>query len=82
MRTTVRLDPGLLAAAKKLAVQTNRSLTAVIEDALREVVGRRQRTPRRPASLTVVGGHGVNPGVDLDDSAALLDVMERHGGPA
>ena len=82
MRTTVRIDPRLLAAAKRLAIETNRSLTAVIEDALREVVGRRRRPARRAASLTIVGGRGVNPGVDLDDSAALLEVMERHRGPA
>jgi hypothetical protein len=33
-------------------------------------------------SLTIVGGRGVNPGIDLDDSASLLSAMERHRGPA
>lgn len=41
MRTTVRLDDTLLRQAKRLAAETGQSLTAVIEDALREVVGRR-----------------------------------------
>ena len=82
MRTTIRLNPRLLAEAKKLGADTNRSLTKVVEDALREVVARRRRQPRRAVSLTIVGGSGVNPGIDLDDSAALLAAMEVVRGPA
>jgi hypothetical protein len=82
MRTTIRLKPGLLAEAKKLAADTNRTLTKVIEDALREVLARRRRPRRCTVALTVVGGRGVNPGIDLDDSAALLAAMERRDGPA
>jgi hypothetical protein len=83
MRTTVRLDPHLLAEAKKVAASTGRTLTAVIEDALRAVVASRRQPPRRrDVKLTVVDGHGVRPGVDLDDSSALLDAMDGHRGPA
>ena len=81
-RTTIRLDPALLADAKKLAADTRRSLTAVIEDALRAVVTRRRRRPKRRPSLTLVGGKGVRPGIDLDDSAALLALMEGDRGPS
>jgi hypothetical protein len=83
MRTTVRLDSHLLAEAKRLAADTGRTLTAVIEEALREVVARRRRRagPRRPR-LTTVTGQGVRPGVDLDDASALLDVMDSSRGPA
>ena len=82
MRTTIRLNPRLLAEAKKLAADTHRPLTRVVEDALREVVARRRRRPRQAVSLTVVGGRGVGPGIDLDDSASLLAAMERRRGPA
>jgi hypothetical protein len=82
MRTTIRLNPRLLAEAKKLAVETNRPLTKVVEDALREVVARRRRQPRQAVSLTIVGGRGVNPGIDIDDSALLLVAMEGRRGPA
>jgi hypothetical protein len=82
MRTTIRLNARLLAEAKKLAADTNRTLTKVIEDALREVLARRRRPPRRAVSLTVVGGRGVNPGIDVDDSASLLAEMERRDDPA
>jgi hypothetical protein len=33
-------------------------------------------------SLTIVDGRGVNPGIDIDDSASLLDAMESRRGPA
>ncbi|HYY79013.1 MAG TPA: type II toxin-antitoxin system VapB family antitoxin [Actinomycetes bacterium] len=78
MRTTINIDDGLLAEAKQVAARTGRSLTAVVEDALRESLHRRHRTARRGVELPVFGKDGVQPGVDLDDSAALLDVMERH----
>lgn len=77
MRTTVRLDPHLLAAAKKRAAASGRTLTAVLEDALRESLSRRRVAARgAPVRLKTVKGGGVRRGVDLDDSAALLDLME------
>ena len=82
MRTTIRLDARLLSEAKKLAADSHRTLTAVIEDAVREVVARRRRRPKRRVSLTIVSGKGVHPGIDLDDSAALLAVMEGNRGSA
>ena len=66
-----------LAEAKKHAADTGRTLTALLEDALRETLARRStRAKRKPVRLKTVKGNGVRPGVDLDDSAALLDVME------
>ena len=77
MRTTIRLNESLLAEAKKLAFSTGRTLTAVIEDSLREALARNARPRRRKVKLPVFGGRGLQPGVDLDDSASLLDRMER-----
>ncbi len=76
MRTTVRLDQHLLREAKELAAKTGRTLTAVIEEALRENLAR-QRNRRTPsgASLPRFKGKGLRPGVDLDDNAGLLDLM-------
>ena len=76
MRTTVRLDEHLLAQAKKQAAESGRTLTAVLEDALRESLARRRgQAKSRPLRLKTVKGGGVRPGVDLDDSASLLDLM-------
>lgn len=80
MRTTVRLDDRLLAETKELAARSGRTLTAVIEDALREMLSRRKRGPE-PArvELPTFSGSGLLPGVDLDDSASLLELMETSG---
>ena len=83
MRTTIRLDDGLLAEVKLLAVRSGRSMTAVIEDALRETLARRRTLEKRePVRLTTVSGHGLQPGIDLDDSAALLSIMAESDDPA
>ena len=58
-------------------------MTAVIEDALREALARREALEERePVSLTTVSGHGLQAGIDLDDSAALLSIMEGADDPA
>jgi hypothetical protein len=56
-------------------------VTALIEQGLRLVLAQTRATSQKePVKLPVsaVGG-GVLPGVDLNDSAALLDVMEGRG---
>jgi hypothetical protein len=79
MRTTLNLDDALVAAAKRRALETGRTLTAVIENALRAALGRRAAEGgRRIDRLPTFRGGGLQPGVDLDDSAALLDVMDRR----
>jgi len=77
MRTTINLDDALLAEAKQVAARTGRTLTAVVEDALRQSLHRRHQTTRQAIDLPVFGEGGTQPGVDLDDSAALLDLMEQ-----
>jgi hypothetical protein len=77
MRTTINLDNDLLASAKKVAAESGRTLTDVFEDALRESLARRREArTRAPIALPTFRGSGTLPGVDLDDSAALLDLME------
>lgn len=77
MRTTIRLDNDVLRAAKVHAAATGRTLTAVIEDALRrELAPARERAEAPELPISRVEGHGLQPGVDLDDNAALLDLME------
>jgi hypothetical protein len=77
MRTTVRLDDHLLAQAKRHAADMGKTLTAVIEEALRESLARRAPSAKaKPVRLKTVRGDGVRAGVDLDDSASLLDLMD------
>ncbi|MCB9006299.1 MAG: CopG family transcriptional regulator [Ardenticatenaceae bacterium] len=83
MRTTIRLDDQLLKKTKQLAAKTGKTLTAVIEDALRETLARQKENDQRePVKLPVFQGQGLQAGVDLDDSAALLELMESADDPA
>jgi hypothetical protein len=77
MRTTIRLDDDLLREAKAYAAATDRTLTRLIEDALREALARRDARPaRQRVRLRTFKGRGLQPGVNLDSNAALLDLME------
>jgi hypothetical protein len=52
-------------------------LTAVVEDALRAALARGDRRgAARPPELPTSAGGRLQPGVDLDDSAALIGLME------
>ena len=75
MRTTVRLSDRLLTAAKKAAVERHVSLTRLIEEALEEKLYASSRISRDDFRLVTFNGNGIQPGVDLDDSAALLERM-------
>lgn len=78
MRTTVRLDERLLREAKALAARERRTLTAVVDEALRQFLARRSAPRRRtPVDLLAFGNGGLCPGVDLDDTAALIELMEQ-----
>ncbi len=77
MRTTVRLDDTLMLDVKRFATEQRKTFTEVLQQALREMLARRDELRRRPpVRLPTFKGRGLQPGVDLDDSAALLDLME------
>ena len=80
MRTTVRLDDALLRQVKQEAARRNQTVTSMIETGLRLVLAQSKSAPRRgPVTLPVCrAGGGVLPGVDLNNSAALLDVIEAR----
>ena len=77
MRTTIRLDDTLLGEAKRVAAENGITLTAIIEESLRERLARSRAAPSaRTVRLATTGVGGVLPGIDLDDSASLLDAMD------
>ena len=68
----------LLRRAKQIAARRGTTLTAILEEALREWLDRQRRArnstrTRLPVSRS---SGGLLPGVDLDDSADLLDRMD------
>jgi plasmid stability protein len=79
MRTTIDLPDDLLAEAKTRAARTGRSLSEIVSDAVRSSFSRTTGQDREPVELPTFDGGGLQAGVDLDDSASLLDVMENDG---
>ena len=77
MRTTITIDDALLARAKQVAAETGRSLSAVVDEALQESLRRRNEPGRAgPVMLPEFAGR-LLPGVDLDDSRSLGDLMDE-----
>ncbi len=76
-RTTVRLNPVLLQRAKAEAAHRGTTVTALIEEGLQLALAPRKKGPAQRVSLPVSHARGgALPGVDLNDSAALLDILE------
>ncbi|HTS52812.1 MAG TPA: hypothetical protein VMH26_06025, partial [Burkholderiales bacterium] len=67
----------------KRAAEQGTTVTALIEDSLRASLGGRRNKAKTPrTSLITFGQKGLQPGVDLDDSAALLELMNNSHGAA
>lgn len=80
MRTTVRLPDPLLSRAKREAAKRGITLTALIEQGLRREMAKPVKSSKRDRVRLPVCKRtgGTLPGVDLNDSAALLDRMENR----
>jgi hypothetical protein len=80
-RTTLHLDDELVSEAKDLAARTGRTLTDVIEDALRAALTREPEHPHHPVKLPTYGQGGLHAGVpDISHSADLGEYMEELEG--
>lgn len=77
MRTTLTIADELLAAAKARAQATGRTVSAVVEAALRRELAAGGASPVAPAVPVFSGGTGPAPGLDLTSNAALLDVLDE-----
>lgn len=76
-RTTIDLNPELHRRARRAAAESKRSLTSVIEEALRLYLLRKpERRPAKRVKLPTAGAGGLLPGVDLDRTSELLDRLD------
>ncbi|MGN6126026.1 MAG: ribbon-helix-helix domain-containing protein [Humibacter sp.] len=75
MRTTILLPDELYRATKRQAASEGRSMTSLIEEALRARLAGID-TKRPPFRVDAFNGGGTLPGIDLTSNADLLDRME------
>ena len=77
MRTTVRIKYDLLRRAKKRAADEGRTLTSLIEDGLTLILAKRKASRLERVELLVSkASGGVLPGIDLNRSSDLEEVMD------
>jgi hypothetical protein len=79
LRTTVRLEETILEQAKAEAARRNTTLTSLIERGLCLVIKEGQKPSvqeKYELPISTLGG-GTLPGIDISNSADLLDIM--HG---
>ncbi|MCH9698549.1 MAG: DUF2191 domain-containing protein [Gammaproteobacteria bacterium] len=76
MRTTLNIDDQILTMAKHRAIEEGIPLTRVVENALRDAFLSTEEK-KSEIHLLTVNGAGVRPGIDLDNTSSLLDIMEE-----
>lgn len=79
MRTTLSINDHLLKEAKRRSVERNCSLGEVVDEALRLSLATQKKTGTgsqitRP--LKTFKGSGIQSGVELNNSASLLEAMD------
>ena len=78
MRTTISIDEALLKRARQAALNRGISLNELVVTALRLELNRTSKPPeKKKITLPTFRGRGLRPGVDLDDSASLEDIMNE-----
>ena len=76
MKTTIRLEDVVYAEVKRLAAHDGKSISAFIEDSLRQTLATGPTGSRTHLNLTTFKEDGLFPNVKLDSSEALFELME------
>ena len=78
MDATIHIDDQLFIRVQQVAQATGQTVDAVISNALTETLTHQQATSSGEIfCFTRDRGMGVMPGVDINNSAELLDIMEE-----
>jgi hypothetical protein len=83
LRTTIRLEESLLEQAKAEAARRKTTLTSLIEEGLHRVIKDAYKPVKRKKIVVPVSKRTgwTLPGVDINNSAELLDIMEGYLDP-
>ncbi|MBA3339190.1 MAG: type II toxin-antitoxin system VapB family antitoxin [Geodermatophilaceae bacterium] len=78
MRTTLNLNEELVRRAKQRAAAEDRTLTSVIEDALRRLLANSGALDRRePYAVELMVRSDLRPGLDPNDPAFYKQIIEQ-----
>lgn len=77
MRTTITIDEHLLEEVRKRAAERRQTVSQVIEESVRESLLRHGDEAPTPFRVRAFPSGGYQPGVDLDDNAGLLDLIDQ-----
>ena len=77
-RTTVRLPVELLRRAKRKAAEEGRTLTALIEEGLRQVMAENQKPAKGKCNLLPISKAtgGLMPGIDLTHMSTIYEIED------
>ena len=79
MRTTLVLDDAIYQRAKVAAAERGVTVTSVVEEALHLLLSQAQANNQHLGPMPVdVDMSWVRPGIDVNDTSALLDVMDAE----
>ena len=80
MRTTLQINDEIMVTVKRMAAESRKTLTEVIEALLLAGLNRRAEADRRDRVKLPVfrGGTGVAPGIDIDRTGELLTSMDEE----
>ncbi len=78
MRTTLTIDPDVEKLIQREMRRTDRSMKAVVNDALRLGLGVRSKPPRPPRFKVEPHAFGFKAGIDTDRLNQLVDELEAE----
>lgn len=77
MRTTVTIDDDLLKRVKQVAADEDKTVSDLLNEALRERLARQPRARKTRWEPVTYDRGKLQPGVDLSDNAGLRDLMDQ-----
>lgn len=76
MRTTIRIDDDLYRAVKERAARSGRTVSGVLEDAVRIGLAPQERAQASRFIVRPTGAGGLRPGIDLASNAAVYEALD------
>ena len=78
MGVTLNLPASLMQQVRKRAESDRRTVTSVVEQAIRELLARDQACSENEGDLPTYGAPGSQPLVDIDDRDALYSALDAE----